>query len=182
MAEGQCTVEFRDIPGFPGYRIGDDGSVWRLWVTCRSGRKLSDRWRLMRPSTTTRGYRYLNLVPPEGGRFQTFRVHRLVLESFVGPCPDGMECRHLNGNKADNRLTNLMWGTPEENRDDNRSLGTYGRGETHTQAKLTESQVRAIRERYAAGGVLQRELAAEFGVGEITVWGIVNRRTWTHVT
>ena len=43
------------------------------------------------------------------------RVHRMVLEAFVGPCPEGMQCRHLNDVKNDNRLNNLAWGTRKEN-------------------------------------------------------------------
>jgi len=42
-------------------------------------------------------------------------VHRLVLEAFVGPCPEGSEARHLNGDPQDNRLVNLRWGTRSEN-------------------------------------------------------------------
>lgn len=124
------VIEYREIAGYPGYRVGSDGSVWRRWVTCRAGRKLSDRWRLMkqvtqRARTPGRAYRYLNLVPPEGGTYQTFRVHRLVLEAFVGPCPEGMECRHGDGDPGNNALTNLSWGTPEQNRGDAREAGRY---------------------------------------------------------
>lgn len=42
-------------------------------------------------------------------------VHRLVLETFVGPCPDGMECDHVNRNRSDNRLKNLRWIPHNEN-------------------------------------------------------------------
>ena len=42
-------------------------------------------------------------------------VHRLVLETFVGPCPDGMECDHVNRNRSDNRLQNLRWIPHNEN-------------------------------------------------------------------
>lgn len=42
-------------------------------------------------------------------------VHRLVLEAFVGPCPDGQQCLHANDIGDDNRLSNLRWGTPKEN-------------------------------------------------------------------
>ncbi len=42
-------------------------------------------------------------------------VHRLVLETFIGPCPDGMWARHLNSIKSDNRLENLEWNTPAIN-------------------------------------------------------------------
>ena len=45
-------------------------------------------------------------------------VHRIILETFSGPRPDGYECRHLNGDSFDNRLENLKWGKPQENADD----------------------------------------------------------------
>lgn len=52
-------------------------------------------------------------------------VHRLVLEAFVGPCPKGMQCRHLNGIPTDNRLENLRWGTPSEDNYDRVRHGTH---------------------------------------------------------
>lgn len=42
-------------------------------------------------------------------------VHIVVLEAFVGPRPQGMVVRHLNGQQTDNRLENLSYGTPSEN-------------------------------------------------------------------
>lgn len=125
MATADSTTQYRDIPGFPGYRVGDDGSIWFAWVNCRWGRRLTDRWKQMKIATHWKGYLYVNLTPPEGGRYKTFRVHRLVLEAFVGPCPEGMECRHLNGVRNDNRLANLAWGTKEENYADCRAHGSY---------------------------------------------------------
>jgi len=182
MATEQSTVVYEDISGYPGYRVGDDGSVWFAWRTCRSGRRLTDRWKEMKQGTHAKGYRYVNLTPAEGGKYRTFRVHRLVLEAFVGACPEGMECRHRLGIKTDNRLTEISWGTPEENREDNRVLGAYQGGETHTQAKLTAEQVETIRARYAAGGVLQRELAVEFNISVPNISGIVNGKSWKVVT
>lgn len=46
-------------------------------------------------------------------------------------------------------------------------------GESSPSAKLTSEQVRLIRQRYAEGGVLQRELAAEYGVGQTQVSRII---------
>ena len=54
-------------------------------------------------------------------------------------------------------------------------------GESNGSAKLTDDDVRAIRARYAAGGILQRHLADEFGVSRETVIGILHNKTWTHV-
>lgn len=45
-------------------------------------------------------------------------VHRAVLETFVGPCPDNHETRHKNGNCWQNCLHNLQWGTKQENAED----------------------------------------------------------------
>lgn len=181
MATGQSTTTYKDIPGFPGYRVGDDGSVWSAWVACRFGRKLTDRWKQMKTPPNAKGYLRVNLSLAARKTYRTLRVHRLVLEVFIGPCPEGMEARHLNGIKADNRLENLAWGTPEENRSDNHDLGVYAHGEAHTQVKLTESDVRSIRDRYAAGGIFMRELAAEYGVELTTIHAIVHRRSWKHV-
>lgn len=53
------------------------------------------------------------------------RVGRLVLESFKGPCPEGFECRHLNGKSLDDRLDNLKWGTRKEQIQDQKDHGTF---------------------------------------------------------
>jgi hypothetical protein len=52
-------------------------------------------------------------------------VHRLVLAAFVGPCPEGMEVRHLDGNPANTRLANLRYGTHSENELDKVRHGTH---------------------------------------------------------
>lgn len=49
---------------------------------------------------------------------KTLLVHHLVLEAFVGPKPEGLQARHLNDVKTDNRLENLVWGTVKENSQD----------------------------------------------------------------
>jgi hypothetical protein len=42
-------------------------------------------------------------------------VHRLVLETFIGPCPPKYECDHINRVCHDNRVENLRWVTRVEN-------------------------------------------------------------------
>jgi HNH endonuclease len=59
---------------------------------------------------------------------------------------------------------------------------THARGEQVGASKLTDDIVRLIRQRYAEGNVSQAQLAAEFGVIQITVSRIVRRETWKHVT
>lgn len=52
------------------------------------------------------------------------RVHLLVLETFRGPCPDGKQCRHLDGDKLNSQLSNLKWGIPREQVADRIKHGT----------------------------------------------------------
>lgn len=116
MSVLDSTVEYREIQGFPGYRVGNDGSVWSCLRSCIKGRIITDQWRRQKPGaskkrTAGRRYLYVNLATGQR-KYKTFRIHRLVLQAFVGPCPEGMEARHLNGDPSDNRLENLCWGTP----------------------------------------------------------------------
>jgi len=91
-----------------------------------------------------------------------------------------MECRHINGNPANNRLDNLLWGTPTENAADRDLHGTTARGERNAAATLTESQAREIKYRPRRWG-MGKALASEFGVSESLVSDIRTGRTWTHI-
>ena len=55
------------------------------------------------------------------------------------------------------------------------------KGERQPQAKLTEAQVIAIRQRYAAGGISQLNLARLFGMSRSAVQLILQRKNWKHV-
>lgn len=48
----------------------------------------------------------------------------------------------------------------------------------HASTKLDPAKVKMIRERYAKGGVTQRQLAAQYGVAQITVSFLLRRVTW----
>lgn len=175
-------VEFRLIPGFACYAVGDDGSVWS---NCRANGRHPDGWHRLsiKEETTKCGliYFYTHLRANNGrGRVLRRYVHRLVLEAFVGPCPDGLQTRHLDGDPSNNRPTNLAWGTSKENHADRRRHGTLRMGEQTTFAKLTAEQVRQIRARHAAGEKCSA-IAADYGVHTGTVEFAVKRKTWRHV-
>jgi hypothetical protein len=70
-----------------------------------------------------RRHRHIALCDGDGGK--SYRVHRLVLEAFIGPLPDGMEVRHLDDDPNNNHLTNLVYGTRSENMHDRVSNGTH---------------------------------------------------------
>ena len=98
----------------------------------------------------------------------------------MGPRPEGMECRHLNGDRKDNRIENLRWGTRAENAQDRVIHGTDSKGERSGQAKLTEWDVVAIRS--LAESEIPRDIIAEaHQVSQSTVSEIYTRQTWRHL-
>lgn len=114
----------------------------------------------------------------KGGK--TLWVHRVVLGAFAGPCPDGMQGCHNDGDRQNNRLSNLRYGTPTENQGDRVEHGTHGRGERSATAKLCEAQVLDIHRR--APTETHSALAAEFGVARTTITAINQGATWGWLT
>jgi hypothetical protein len=102
------------------------------------------------------------------------KVHALVLETFVGPRPEGHDACHNDGDRTNNVLANLRWATRAENMADARVHGTDSRCDRHPAAKLTWEQVRDIRARYAAGE-LQKHLAPQYGVSKAHVSYVINK-------
>jgi len=107
-------------------------------------------------------------------------IHRLILETFVSPCPVGMLTRHRDGNRLNNNLSNLLWGTPRANRLDMVEHGTLPVGSRHGRAKLTESDVQKIK-RFISVGTKQKVISKMFSVCKGTISHINTRRIWKHV-
>ena len=161
------------VLGYPGYTVDEMGNVYSY----RSGscKLLAQR--------DHRGYLHVNINDcGHPVRKHKEPVHKLVLSSFKGARPDGMVCRHLNGNAHDNRLCNLCWGTPQENVHDSIKHGTsicLRKGEHSATAKLTNKEVKEIRLLYQEG-MRQRELAVLYNVSQRHVSDIVNYNTRKH--
>jgi len=92
----------KQIPNHPNYEITTDGRIWS---------KKNHRW--LQLTLTDCGHYKVRL-----GSKQLYYVHRLVLETFIGPCPENMEGCHKNDIGTDNKLNNLRWGTRSTNRKD----------------------------------------------------------------
>lgn len=172
------VATYRMVEGFPGYLVGDDGSVWG----CRTSQgTVGTRWRRLRPRADKDGYLSVTLYRQASSR--TVKVAHLVLAAFVGPRPEGFEsCHWPDTNPANNAVGNLRWATHAENSQDKVRGGTVARGERHGSAKLTADDVRAIRSDHAAGRGGYKILGRRYGVSANQIRLIVKRRNWTHVT
>ena len=156
-----------NIKNFPDYTITACGKI------------VSHGRRALKPTVFKRsGHLYVTLC--NNGKQKRCWVHRLVLETFDRPCPKGMECRHRDGNPANNCLDNLEWATRSANIADRRAHGTMHLGSKRAHSKLCEKDIPIIRA-LSAGGLSTYTLAAKYKVCQATIWAIVTRKTWTHV-
>jgi hypothetical protein len=107
--------EWRPVVGWEGYyEVSNQGRIKSLPRVTAGGCHIGGK--LRQPAMQGRGNPYWQVhLMRDGEPWYRVAVHRLVLESFVGPCPDGMEACHANGNGFDNRVENLRWDTHEEN-------------------------------------------------------------------
>lgn len=120
------TEEWRAIPEWEGfYEVSSFGRVRSLpRVVYRSnGYVLNLKGKILKTNPDTRGHHQFRLNRP--GVRKIARVHRIVLEAFVGPCPEGMGALHWDDDKDNNHLSNLRWGTPTENQYDRVRNGSH---------------------------------------------------------
>lgn len=167
---------WRPVVGYEGrYEVSDRGRVRALFGAAG--------WPPPPRLLSTTGSPYPTVTLRRDGTSITRNVHVLVLTAFVGPCPTGMQCRHLDGNPRNNTLSNLRWGTRAENNADTTRHGRAGRnrGERHARAVLTAETVTAIRQRVAAGES-QRSVARAFGIGQPHVSRLARGARWAHVS
>lgn len=181
LGEDLPEIEYRHILGFTGYRIGNDGSVWSRWEYRGHKWTLGDVWRRRKPQTEHTGYLCVRLRS-DSGQWATRKIHRLVLQEFVGACPPGMECLHRNHVRSDNRLSNIRWGTRAENAAERVARGTHvnQRGEKNSQAKLSDPIILAMRRRRAEGATFSM-LSLEFDTSLSNAWSVCSGGRWKHV-
>lgn len=167
---------WKDIAGFDGlYAISDKGRV-------RSLKGSHGQWTVLNPKLPDTHYAYKAVSLRKDGKRLRRYVHSLVAYAFLPPRPSSEhEVRHLNGERGDNHIDNLAWGTRKENAADRERHGRTARGARHGMfgvhlprskngyAKLTDEQVSDI---LVAPGS-QRAIAKKFGVSQKCIWRIL---------
>lgn len=98
-------------------------------------------------------------------------LHRLLAKTFLENPGNKPVVRHLNDIRTDNRLENLAWGTYSDNQKD-----TYKNGYKNHNRKLTEEQVRYIRDTDIDGVTLGKK----FGVTKTTISYIRKNKSYAH--
>ena len=170
--ENEHEERWLPVVGFEGwYEISDWGRLKRAM----SG-KGTFVGRILCGGLDKDGYRYTSLSID--GIAHKVKIHRLVMAAFVGPCPEGKEVNHKDGDKTNNYVENLEYITHRENNIHalNTGLRTSPRGEAHCHSKVTEKDVHEIRRSH--GEKSNKEIAERFGITKPAVCHIVSRRNW----
>jgi hypothetical protein len=127
-----------------------------------------------------RGYPMVSFA--KDGKVHNVRVHRLVALAFLAKPNGKCQVNHIDGDKANNAVSNLEWVSHRENSLHAVRLGliSHARGEKHVFSKLTDADVIEIR-KLLASKVAPKVIAARFGVARTTIYGIKSGIAWRHI-
>lgn len=159
-----------DVLGYDGrYKVSNLGRVWSVprIVQHRGGiRKVGGKY-----IKHDHSQKYIAVYLTKNGICSLCSLHRVILESFTKIKPKGIVCRHLDGNRRNNVLSNLAWGTYADNEADKIRHGTNNRpeGENHPYSKLTHKKISKMRRMHATGRFSQKYIGDKFGVSQSVV-------------
>ena len=155
------------------YMIDELGNIWSPY---RSGKYLS-------PAPTQKGYLRIVLQTTEGRK--TFQVHRLVLETYnpVENC-ENLEVNHIDGNKSNNKLSNLEWcsGSSNIKHSIETGLKVPAKGEQIACHKLTEFDVLKICELLVHTNMSLQEIGDIYNVSKYCIFDIKRKKIWKWLT
>lgn len=154
--------EWRPIPGFPGYEVSNLGQVRSFLRFGLNSPIMETYQRILKHYINRKGYHYVTLRRYKKNHSR--KVCTLVLKAFVGPRPNDYECCHLDDNKDHNYLSNLKWGTHQENTIQRDINGKTPRGIKVGRAKLSTEQVIEIRSLWKNRLFSRHELAQKYSV------------------
>lgn len=128
---------------------------------------------ILKPFNHNKGYLKVMI----GGK--KYYVHRLVAIKYVPNPLNKKQVNHIDGNKKNNHYSNLEWCSNEENHLHAQKNNLLRKGENCSWSKLTEEEVRQIRENKDKN---IKDLSLEFNVHPNTIKDVLNNRSWKHVT
>lgn len=173
---------WRPVVGYEyGYEVS---SLGRVRALRREGLRRG-RWgmamvvfpaKILSLATTQAGYKYVSLRTPDYKRSVKHLIHRLVMRAFVGDA-GALVVNHKDGDKSNNSLDNLEYCTHAENLRHCIEVLGMRRGEASGSAKLTEDDVRKIRQDNRS----LRNIAGDYGVTLQAIWYVKQRKNWRHV-
>jgi len=169
---------FIPIKGFPNYEISSYGRILSLGKSWNTGANIITTKRKIKKPNISKGYYMTTIFRNCKGK--VVRIHQLVATHFLDTIPNE-NVNHEDGFKLNNCYKNLTWMTIQSNVTHAIKNGLVdNRGSNQTNSKLTESEVRRIRE-IAITGISKRIIGIQFGVSREAIQSIYSRKTWKHI-
>ena len=160
---------YKKIKGYDNYLVSDRGRVFNYKFK-----------KFLKPLKNGCGYFTVNLC--KNGISKLHTIHRLVALAFILNPENKRTVNHIDGIKTNNLVSNLEWNTHAEKNTHAMDTGLKDdKGSKHVNSKLTEGQVLEIRRLYETGNYSQRGLGKMFGISQMHICDIVNRKKWTHI-
>jgi hypothetical protein len=155
--------------GFSKYKLRNDATLLR-WV------KKKAEWKKLAPDKNSK-QKYIRTTLKHDNKHWTISLHRLMLLVFIGPPPKGKEeACHKDDNPRNNCLSNLYWGSHDDNEDDKVRNGRKVRGESVGTAKINQFTARLIKK--AKGKMSSSKASVLFGVSKTQIKRIWNQESW----
>lgn len=152
----------KKIPFSEGYYLDKSGNIYSFWKHNGNQKQFVSKTvqHITKGALQSSGY-HAQVI-----NGKTYGVHALMLETFVGPRPEGYVACHRNDVKYDNRLVNLYWGTKSQNAlDAKRNFGYYGTGKRISDEKRKE--IHSLKNKMTA-----QEIAKQFNISDKAVYKI----------
>ena len=171
----------KQIKEYPNYSVTSDGRVISTKrIAGRSGKGISTKHNELVIMHNQTGYCMVNLIANK--KSKTRYVHRLVAQAYL-PNPDNLpQVNHIDGNKDNNDVSNLEWCTALHNNAHALQTGLREgkKGETNSQAKISESQAVEIID-LILEGLSNIEIADQFNLHDRYISLIRGQKRWTYL-
>jgi hypothetical protein len=178
---------WKDVVGYEGlYQCSNIGRVRSLDKVIHTNNQHGScsKWKKgkqLKQYDNQHGYLVAHL---HNGKPKTIAVHRIIALAFIPNTDNKSEVNHIDGDKTNNKISNLEWNTRSENQKHAFATGLNKpndkAGEKNAMSKLTKSQVHRIRT-LAEIGYKRSIIADLFNVCWQSIDSIVTRKTWNHI-
>lgn len=168
--------EWRNILDFNGYQVSNIGRVRSMDRFC-GNRHGVIHGKLLKPFINRRGYLEVNLY--KNSKCTAKIIHRLVAKAFIPNNFNKPQVNHIDGNKLNNKVSNLEWMSNSENQLHAYKLGLQPSraGENNNKAKITDKDVNLLKQLYNSGMSII-EVSNSSNINMSIIRQIIYGRTW----